>query len=77
MDTTKTPALKTSHETYLETQTEINALLKKIKAGLAEHSRREKQNSRNWGYTGDLQHIASELQEISDFLRNVGVYAEA
>lgn len=77
MDTTKTPALKTSHETYLETQAEINALLKKIKAGLAEHSRREKQNSRNWGYTGDLQHIASELQELSDMLHNEGVYAEA
>ena len=77
MDTTKTPALKTSHETYLETQAEINALLKKIKTGLAEHNRREKQNPRNWGYTGDLQHIASELQEISDFLRNEGVYAEA
>ena len=76
MKTTQTPALKTSHETYLETQAEINALLKKIKAGLAEHSRREKQNSRNWGYTGDLQHIASELQEISDFLRNEGVYAK-
>ena len=77
MKTTQTPALKTSHESYLETQAEINALLKKIKAGLAEHNRREKQNSWNWGYTGDLQHIASELQELSDMLHSEGEYAEA
>ena len=75
MDTTKTTALKTSHETYLETQAEIDALLKKIKAGLTKHSRNEKQNPRNWGYVGDLQHIASELQEVSDFLYNEGDYA--
>ena len=76
MNTTKSPAQKTSHETYLETQAEIATLLKKIKAGLAEHNRREKQNPRNWGYVGDLQHIASELQEVSDFLHNEGEYAE-
>ena len=76
MQTTPTPAQKTSHETYLETQAEIDALLRKIKTGLAKHSRREKQNSLNWGYVGDLQHIASELQEVSDFLHNEGEYAE-
>lgn len=75
MDTTKTPTQKTSHETYLETQAEIATLLKKIKLGMAEHSRREKQNPRNWGYVGDLQHIASQLQEASDFLHNEGDYA--
>jgi len=75
MNITKTSARKTSHETYLETQTEIAALLKRIKTGLAKHNRSEKRDPRNWGYVGDLQHIASELQEVSDILHNEGDYA--
>ncbi len=60
---------ETSLKNYKEKQAEIKKLLKQIEVGLTKHDRKaSEQGGHHWGHVGDLNHVASELAEIRDFL---------
>ncbi len=45
-------------------KSEIQAINQKLK----DHEKQFKNNSDNWGYVGDLNHIAELLKEIRNFI---------
>lgn len=57
---------------YYSHRREIAKHLAKIETGLKEHA---KDSDRHWGHVGDLEHVAAELKEISDWINNEGEYA--
>lgn len=67
---------KDALQEYENKQAEIEKLLKQIQAGLLEHDRNAsgKSGGHHWGHVGDLNHIATELQDIRDRLTGKGEY---
>ena len=65
-----------AHISYYRKNAEIKSLLRKIEIGLDAHNAQEQTDKRNWGYFGDLGHVKAQLQEVSNFLRHEGDYAE-
>ena len=63
-----------AHIEYNRKMKEIKSLLQHIETGLNAHSAEENEDMRNYGYVGDLGHVKSELQNISDFINNEGEY---
>ena len=54
---------------YEATTKRINALLKKIEAGLLTHNKdaASQLSGHNWCHVGDLNYIESELKDVADF----------
>ena len=61
----------TAAERYEEHQAEIRRLLNKLSDDLKRHNGEFAQTGRrNWGYPGDLAHVAELLTEACNFLNN-------
>jgi hypothetical protein len=73
MKTVKASSLKE----YEAEQVRIKKLLKQIEVGLEKHDRKASgQGGHHWGHVGDLGHVASDLEELRDFLMGIGEYAK-
>jgi hypothetical protein len=55
---------------YEAKQTEIKKLLKQLDTALLNHDRQgsREPGGHQWGYVGDLEHVAQELTNICKFL---------
>lgn len=49
---------------YKKNYNSVMINLDKLKKVLWTHSRKQFKNPTNWGYTGDLEHLNNELEEI-------------
>ena len=58
---TRAAATPESHREYVRRTVEIDEQLKTLRAKLLEHAARESADRTNWGYAGDLAHIAECL----------------
>ena len=65
-----------AHVEYHRKRSDIMSLLRNIENSLEAHSAEERTDRSNWGYFGDLGHVKAQLQEVSNFLRHEGDYAE-
>ena len=67
---------KDALQEYENKQAEIEKLLKQIQTGLLEHDHNAsgKPGGHHWGHVGDLNRIATELQDIRDRLTGKGEY---
>jgi hypothetical protein len=54
---------------YQHRRKEVFDLLKKINSALQQHEQRQRKESKNWGYVGDLGHAKKMLVEV---LRAIG-----
>ncbi len=68
MTTTKTTK-QTAAGCYADRHAECKDLLKRIGQALETHRKRQAAEPRNWGYSGDLGHVA---QELANVLANFG-----
>lgn len=59
---------KTAVQAYEDKQNEIQGLMEAIKQDLVTHREDFSHEQRNWGYTGDLEHVKNLLQQAHDFL---------
>ena len=57
---------------YQTQQERITKLLMRLDEGLRKHDREFAGEPRNYGYPGDLQHVASLLEEASNFINQEG-----
>ena len=55
----------TAAETYKARLAEVRDLIRRLEGSLAIHERRAKAQPTNWGYAGDLGHIADRLRDIT------------
>jgi hypothetical protein len=55
----------TAAETYRNRLAEVRALLRRFEGALAIHERRQSARPSDWGFAGDLGHIAEGLREIT------------
>ncbi len=54
---------------YNENREEIEKLLLILKEKLEEHNSKFQENTKNWGYVGDLSYIKEKLEEVSRFIQ--------
>ncbi len=59
---------KTATESYEREAAVIERQLIELKEKLAAHEKRQAADPRNWGYAGDLAHVATKLDELLQFL---------
>jgi hypothetical protein len=52
-------------ETYKARLTEVRHLIRRLEGSLLIHERRQAAGSADWGFPGDLGHIADRLREIT------------
>lgn len=67
MRNTKAQATKTRQTAaacYAERHVECKDLLKRIAARLCEHQKRQAKEPLDWGYPGDLGHVAEQLAHV-------------
>ena len=64
----------TARDDYRKQQERITKILMRLDEGLRKHELEMAGEPRNYGYPGDLQHVASLLQEASDFINQDGDY---
>ena len=57
---------------YQTQQERITKLLMRLDEGLRKHDREFAGDPRNYGYPGDLKHVASLLEEASNFINQEG-----
>ena len=57
---------------YQTQQERITKLLMRLDEGMRKHDREFAGDPRNYGYPGDLQHVASLLEEASNFINQEG-----
>jgi hypothetical protein len=57
--------MTTAAETYRARLAEVFELIRKLNGSLHIHERRAKAQPNNWGFPGDLAHIAERLREIT------------
>lgn len=55
----------TAAEAYAAAAAKINEQIALLQKQLAEHAKRQQADARNWGYAGDLQHIAAQLGNLT------------
>lgn len=60
---------KFADDSYQNKVKEINNLIKIISKGLKNHQEKQKKDTNNWGFVGDLSTVVDELQEIATFLK--------
>lgn len=54
---------------YKANATRVQLELDKLEVNLLRHKERYLKTDRsNWGFSGDLEHVAKQLEEINDFL---------
>lgn len=58
-----------SQEKYNAHQEEIRGLIKQLETRLERHAKQASQHPAEWGYAGDLGHVAAELAELVNFFR--------
>jgi hypothetical protein len=56
--------MKTADETYRERLAEVRGLIESLQRQLVIHERRQTAAPENWGFSGDLGHIAERLQDV-------------
>jgi hypothetical protein len=59
-----TKAKQTATACYAERLTDCRDLLKRIAIRLDEHKMRQRLDSTNWGFAGDLGHVSQELAYV-------------
>ena len=64
----------TAQNEYRKQQERITKILMRLDEGLKKHGLEMAGEPRNYDYPGDLQHVASLLQEASDFINQEGEY---
>lgn len=57
-----------AHTAYADRQKACQALLKDITARLAQHAEAEARQQWNWGFSGDLARVETQLQGIMESL---------
>jgi hypothetical protein len=55
---------RTADAAYQEQKRRVERLMKELHAHLAEHAGRQAKDARNWGFVGDLNHYAEEIEEM-------------
>ena len=58
-------AKETAAQAYSRRSKEITDHIKRIQQALKKHAQKFKKEDRNWGYVGDLGHIADELKDLT------------
>jgi hypothetical protein len=59
--------MTTAHTQYKARQASIRKLIRELEARLATHETKESKDPGNWGYSGDLGRVESNLQEMVEF----------
>jgi hypothetical protein len=59
----------TANERYEELLGEIRDTLHGIEAEVTHHTKRQYEDSKNWGYVGDLAKVLQTLKEVEDGFR--------
>jgi hypothetical protein len=54
---------QTAADAYLHQREIVEQLIADLQAKLVEHERKQQADSRNWGWAGDMAHIANCLNE--------------
>lgn len=62
--------MTTAHTQYKVRQASIRELIAQLEASLAKHDTKESADPGNWGYSGDLGRVESNLQELVDFFNS-------
>lgn len=60
----------TAAERYQELTDDVNNKLKLLKKEVAQHNKRQKTYPKNWGYVGDIAHVADRLDELLEFFKH-------
>ena len=55
---------RTADEAYREARAKVGTLLEEFNAKLAGHAAKQIQDSKNWGFAGDMNHYAELLEEL-------------
>ncbi len=61
-------ASETSNDAYKKRQKEVVKAMGQLHKLLKSHAAEQKKNPKNWGYAGDLGHVAEEMKALVDFL---------
>jgi hypothetical protein len=62
---------------YSSRAEQVQTLLREISELIAQHQVKQQANSKNWGFAGDLAHVAEQLEQIKEFLASGEQVAEA
>lgn len=62
--------MTTAHTQYKARQASIRELITELEARLAKHETKASKDPGNWGYSGDLGRVESNLQELVDFFNS-------
>jgi hypothetical protein len=57
-----------SESDYRDNLQEVNHLIDTLKMAVIKHGKRQERDTENYGYAGDLGHVASELKGLIRFL---------
>jgi len=55
-------------ETYRKSQRDVRARLRQIGKAIDGHAERQRANSRDYGFAGDLSHVAHLLDQVERFI---------
>ena len=67
---------QTASEAYESAAKRIQAALDEIRARLAAHANRQRGNPDRWDFVGDINHVASEIEQVATFLPATGCTCE-
>ena len=59
---------KTASETYEAATKRAHAAIAEIQSRLAAHAAAQRTNPDQWGFVGDINHVAAQLAEVATFL---------
>lgn len=60
----------TAEASYQTRLTQCKELIQKLSQSLDAHAQKQRENPASWGFAGDLAHIATQLEEILEFMNS-------